>query len=65
MYVQDKTTKEVVYGHALSRTHDPNTKRIISDKKSHLMIVDKIVAEMYVGDTFLDKDEQIRDRVIK
>ena len=29
------------------------------------MIVDKIVAEMYVGDTFLDKDEQIRDRVIK
>ena len=49
-------------GHAVSRqAHD----RTLADKKSHIMVVDKIVAEVHVGDTFLEREEQIRDRVIK
>ena len=61
-YIIDKSTKEVMYGHSLTLS---DKGRSIADKRSHLMTVDKLVAEMHVGDTFLDSEEQIQDRVIK
>ncbi len=48
MYVYDPRTKEVVLGHPLQGN------RSIAEKKSHFMTVDKIVAKMHVGDTFLE-----------
>ncbi|TNV73089.1 hypothetical protein FGO68_gene10189 [Halteria grandinella] len=62
LYVWDPESQSVVLGHAVSRQpHD----RTIADKKSHMMTVDKLVAEIHIGDTFLERETQIKDRVIK
>ena len=54
IYVQSKKTKEVVFGYSLG-----DRPRTIADKRSHLMTVDKVVAEMHVSDAFLETAEQI------
>lgn len=48
---------QVVLGH-------PVKSRTLSEKRSHLMTVDKLVAEMKVGDAFLESAEQLQDRVL-
>jgi len=54
LYVWDSESQTVVLGHAVSRQpHD----RTVADKKSHLMTVDKLVAEIHVGDSFLEKED--------
>ena len=62
LYVWDPVAKASVYGHAVSLQENPRT---IADKKSHLMTIDKLVAKVKVGDTFLETDDQIADKVIK
>ena len=47
----------VVVGH-------PVRARTTAEKRSHLMTVDKLVAEMRVGDAFLESAEQIQDRLV-
>ena len=48
----------VVLGH-------PVRSRTIAEKRSHLMTVDKLVAEMRVGDALAESQEQIEDRLVK
>jgi hypothetical protein len=49
LYIWDPITKNPVLGNPIL-----NKRPSISDKKSHLITFDKLVAEMYVGDTFLE-----------
>ena len=51
LYLWCPETKQVVLGNPSDGT------RGIQNKKTHLMTVDKAVAEMHVGDTFLDKQD--------
>jgi hypothetical protein len=59
MFVYDPLTNQVLLGNLI-----PQGNRSIADKKSHFMTVDKIVAKMHVGDTFLESEDQIQDKVI-
>eukprot|EP00347_Sterkiella_histriomuscorum_P003314 403364758 len=59
MYVVDSETGEPLLGHSL------NSKESQAHKKSHIMIVDKKVSETFVGDSIMDQDEQISNKLIK
>ena len=48
LYVWDPVTQKVVIGNKIPES------RSLSHKKSHLLTIDKLVAEMHVGDTFLE-----------
>lgn len=52
LYLWDPSTKTALLGNPIL-----NKQRLISEKKSHLVTFDKIVAEMYVGDTFLEAED--------
>jgi hypothetical protein len=68
LYLEDKKSKEVILGHSLSQEglKHPYGARwwTVADKRCHLMTVDKVVAHMHVGDTFLEHEDQVQDRVI-
>ncbi len=51
MYVWDLEKKECVLGSVVGQSKN------MSDKKCHLMTVDKLVAQMHVGDTFLETED--------
>lgn len=59
LYVWDPRSNDFVIG---SKHPYPKT---IANKQSHLMTVDKLVAELHVGDTLLEEEDQIKDKVIK
>ena len=56
LYIWDPVKKEVVLG---SSVMNLGRQRGNQDKKSHLFVVDKLLAEMNIGDTFLEQEEKI------
>jgi transcription elongation factor len=57
MYVLDGSEGQLIAGHPLKE-------RTMHYKQSHLMTVDKVVAEIKVGDAFLDKEDQQQEQSI-
>jgi hypothetical protein len=52
IYLWDPVKEEALVGNTL--LGGGGGERSIADKKCHLMTVDKLVAKMRVGDTFMD-----------
>ena len=61
LYLWCPQTKQVVLGNP----DLTGASRNVAHKKSHIMTIDKAVAEMHVGDTMLETSDQMQDRVIK
>ncbi|CDW81354.1 UNKNOWN [Stylonychia lemnae] len=58
LYVEDPNSLNQVIGNKITQFSEENM-------KSHTMIVDKKVAELYLGDALLDQQTQIDERLIK
>jgi len=48
LYIWDPASKQVVVGRQL-----PRSNKSIVDKQSHTLVIDKLVAEMHLGDLML------------